>query len=158
MERIETGGVVGTAALLELLTGVPDLVFPDHPVRAGEGWSVSHRVPLGGSVSAVSDQLRRSLAARTAVTVDSVVARANDTLAYLSLRGTLGPEQARTPTIGEYRGGISGTLVWSSGWRGFVSGATRLRVRIVPPGEDGTPQRARELMLETTVRHQIRSD
>ncbi len=89
------------------------------------------------------------------VTVDSLVARANDTLAYLSVRGGFAPRAAQGAG-GASGGDVVGSLVWSTGWSTFVSGAMRIRLRVGLGGSAGAPDEEVGLLLERTVRHQVR--
>jgi hypothetical protein len=98
---------------------------------------------------------RPVLLARGAVVVDSLVGRTRDTLAFLSIDGRIDPEST-TAAEGVrivYGGRVTGTLVWSSGWGGLVSGAVRYEVVADEGGTNGRPSRL--LQIETTVRHAV---
>jgi hypothetical protein len=148
------------ALLLHLLTGVPNLVFPDRWLRAGDTWTAEHTVPLAGVVArARGDHPIDSLVARTVIALDSLVPRTSDTLAFLRFSGGFLPVQAAAGPALSYGGGLAGTLVWSSGWSVFVSGAVRVRVNVHMrfQGPEGGSTEA-VITLETTTRHRVRSE
>lgn len=144
----------GTTTLLELVTGVPDLALPDRPVRAGDRWTDDLAIPVAGLGVAAGASAPQTLHTRALVVVDSLVAREKDTLVYLDVTGSFVSPGDAEPAA-QYTGGVSARLVWSTGWRAFVSGATRVRIRARhTAGEGGTE---RTMVLETTVRQQVRS-
>ena len=156
--EITGGGRHPSAGLLvHLLTGVPGLVLPAGWVESGDRWNAQLEFPLGDVVGGEpTGLLPRTLRAQAAFTVDSVRARANDTLAYLAFTGTY-PAQRVTGADGrraEFAGVLRGTLVWSTGWRSVVSAATRSRVQfgVVQPG---ATEPAGRVTLETTIRQSV---
>lgn len=145
---VASGGPGPAAArLVALVTGLPGLGLPRRPVRAGDRWTSRLEIPVPAMRPGAMIGQERLLVSEAVVSVDSVVARALDTLAYVSLRGTLGP--AATGDRG-YVGAVRGALVWSTGWQAFVSGATRTRIETRPENGQGA------VLLETTVRQQVR--
>jgi hypothetical protein len=91
-----------------------------------------------------------------AVVVDSIVGRARDTLAYLSIGGT-SPRLRRRLDDGHmlaYEGTLAGTLVWSTGYVTFVSAATRLRVSVAVR-VSGSPDPVRRMTIEATMRQAV---
>lgn len=150
-----TGGL-----LLHLLTGVPNLVFPDRWLRPRDSWTAEHTVPLAGIVArARGDEPVDSLIARTVFVLDSLVPRASDTLAFLRFTGTFLPVEASTTSTLSYGGGLAGTLVWSSGWSAFVSGAVRFRLNVhLQSMETAGGSTEAVVTVETTTRHRVRSE
>jgi hypothetical protein len=149
---VAVGGTGAEAArLVGLATGLPGLVLPGDAVRAGDVWESRLELPIPGAEPGAPAGSETLLTAHVAVSVDSVVARSRDTLAFLSVSGVMTP----TPSGGAtYTGGVRGTLVWSSGWQAFVSGATRTRIEVGPWPESADSTAS--LVLETTVRQQVR--
>lgn len=109
--------------------------MPEEPIAPGGTWSypTSFRPPpeLGALLEiSVTD----SLEGTATITLDSVVVRAaNDSLIYLRVDKTLGPMtlpavDAGDSALVEVRGTQAGTLIWSTAWQSFASGATQTRV------------------------------
>lgn len=148
------GGSTGARTLLTLITGVPGLTLPTHPVRAGETWEADLGVePSRGTLPEVTDGTLQ-LRVRALVTVDSLVVRAHDTLAYLRVGGRVVPEQAFAGSaLARVSGALEAQLVWSTGWGEFVSAVThsRLEAQLRGPARRGT------IVVETTIRQQVRS-
>jgi hypothetical protein len=123
--------------LLRGLAGGMELAFPENPVSAGESWSADVVIPLdvpleyGPETGIGAAQLGDSvLVVRTTVTLDSVVPRATDTLGYLRVRGSVLPAEVTTPdeamqSAARVTGRLGGSVVWSTGWNAFVTGAIR---------------------------------
>lgn len=145
-------------SLVYLVTGVPGLILPPRPVRAGDGWEVDMAVPLAAWVMRPwGSDANRPVIARASVQVDSLVARGRDTLVYLNVRGTIGPDAPDPATATVYGGGVTGTLVWSTGWSAFVAAATRVRVHVAGRAADTVGGPRPRITIETTVRQQVRS-
>lgn len=145
-------------ALMHLTTGVPGLTLPEQPVRAGDSWLTEMAMPLSVWVMRPSGaDAEPSLAGRVTVVVDSLVPRGQDTLAYLSVSGVIAPDTPELASASVYGGGVTGTLVWSTGWSAFVSGATRVRVHLGGSRDAGADGPRTQVTVETTLRQQIRS-
>ncbi len=148
-------GRAGAEFLLELATGYRGLTLPDHWLREADGWAVQSpvRAALGDGTSAGAAEL----AVEGFVTVDSVVRRSSDTLAYLSVAGVIAPRVLRAAdgTLQRFSGEARGALVWSTAWRTFVSVATRTRITVDLEGASRTTRPGR-VVLETTVRTSVR--
>lgn len=141
----------GSGMLVHLLTGVPGMELPQGWLREGQYWSSRLEFPLGELVGHAPVQAPSALlAAETDFRLDSLTVRAQDTLAYVRFSGALTPSTLRRPDGSTLRfaGATTGTLVWSTGWRGWVAAAARLQVVIRVP-EQG------RLSLETTVRQTV---
>ncbi len=153
---IRPASLVERGVLDQLIVGIPGFTVPDRPVRPGDQWTVPVTIP--GDAPGPDAELtieRPVLLARSTVTVDSLVARSQDTLAFLSVDGPIEPESATSPDGIRvvYGGQVTGTLVWSSGWRGLVSVAVRYDLVADERGPNGLP--SRRLEIETTVRHAV---
>jgi hypothetical protein len=147
---------LGRDLLLQLLTGAPGLVVPARPVRRGEQWRAELDVGLGDVALGAPASGPERLSVRATVVVDSIVARSHDTLAYLSLRGPVEPRGVSAPggrTL-RYAGGMTGGVVWSTGWGGVVSTAIRFELRIDAPAAPGD-RTTRPVTIETTIRHAV---
>ncbi len=151
VEATAGGDRPGSGMLVHLLTGVPGMELPRAWLRPGDYWEARLEYPLGelvgrapvGAPSAV-------LGAEMVFRLDSLSARAQDTLAYIRFSGPFTPATLRRQdgaTL-QFAGATTGSLVWSSGWRGWVSAAVRLQVIV------RTPEQGR-LSLETTVRQSV---
>jgi hypothetical protein len=144
----DTAWVVGVA------TGVPGLTLPEAAVPIGRGWETDIALPLAEQQAAGPGEIT----GRANLTLDSVAVRSNDSVGYLTVNGTFGPatlsiaDDAGNRTRLDVTGSMRGSLVWSTGWRAFVSGATTARVRLERTGAQGTER----LTLVTTTRHQVR--
>ncbi len=144
-------------ALMHLMTGLPGLILPERPLRVGERWSVDMAMPLSAWVMRPSSAEREPpLRGEATLTVDSVVARTRDTLAYLSVEGTIGPDTPDIATASVYGGGVTGTLVWSTGWHAFVAAATRVRMHVAGPAPPTAGGPRPQVAIETTLRQQVR--
>lgn len=147
------------ATLLELVTGVPGMALPPEPVGVGDEWPLRAELPLSGVVfEGVTGESSPSLSVRATATIDSIVARQHDTLAYLSVVGPVGDPGPVGPH-GDLvdSGGLAARLVWSTGWGGFVSAATRFTLRLRRPAASSADRRERWMVLETTVRQRVSS-
>ncbi len=91
--------------------------------------------------------------------IDSVITRTHDTLAYLAVWGAFAPSTLTLAdgTALEVNGGLTSAVVWSTGWRAYVSAATRIEVHIAEAGGQQAGERAADVVtLETTIREQVR--
>ncbi len=134
--------------------------LPDGLVAAGDSWVETVIDPLVAVVGVdVEPDAARWLAqagamiARSTFTVDSLVDRGVDTLAYLQVSGSFLPTTLTAPVEtaqGHARidGGFGARLIWSTAWHTFVSGTVQRRVRLRV--YVGTPEQEREVHTTTT--------
>lgn len=142
------------ALLQHLVTGFPGLVLPERPVRPSTHWELETELTAAEITDgATPGPATAVLTVRMTVAVDSLVARAEDTLAYLTLRGSIPVTRQRAAdgVVTTYRGDVAGSLVWSSGWNTFVSAATRTSLRADVEG----PGAATGFTVETTLRQAV---
>lgn len=151
--------------LVDILTGVPGLTLPDQPVRIGGAWMVDSELTERVAVSVpreVGDL--PSLTFSTRITLDSTVQRTQDTLGYFTVSGFLRPtaeadvRELQAEGL-EVSSEMTGQLVWSTGWHGFVSGANRVTMEIVKSQSSTAPtieQIEPELVVHVTTRFQVR--
>ncbi|UCF40421.1 MAG: hypothetical protein JSW43_11920 [Gemmatimonadota bacterium] len=151
VEATAGGDRPGSGMLLHLLTGAPGMELPGGWLRQGQYWSSRLEFQLGelvghAPVEAPSALLGMEMDFR----LDSLTARDQDTLAYIRYSGALTPTTLRREdgSTHQFAGATMGTLVWSTGWRGWVAAAVRLQVVV------SVPERGR-LSLETTVRQSV---
>jgi len=126
----------GVTGLLGVLTGIPGLELPEHPVSVGGSWIVR---------SSLSERVRNavprtmvtlpSLEYSTRMTLDSIVLRTHDTLAYMSYSGSIrGATESDIRALSdmgiEMSSSMRGQLVWSTGWRRFVTGVVDVTMEI----------------------------
>ena len=153
------GSLVGVTELLPVLTGVPYLVLPERELRAAESWTGKTEISGIGAGMDRGSALPGILG-RAHLILDSIVARTNDTLGFISVTGVFGPTTlvaAGGTSKLLASGHIMGQLVWSTGWGLFVSGVTQTRLEVSRQTggapEDGIGD---SLTLEKTTRYQVR--
>jgi len=127
-----------------------EFALPEQPVGVGQTWASDVVLPFDDPTGieeepGVSTWLRRvgEMVARSTFTLDSLVDRGADTLAFLRVQGTFLPTTiASAAEAAEGRARISGAfggrMIWSTGWNAFVSGALRTQVHMAT--FVGTPQ------------------
>jgi hypothetical protein len=138
--------------LVQLVTGVRGLVLPERPMRRGMQWRGVAEFPIGAGL----DDSESPVTTRMTFRIDSIVARAHDTLVYIGLGGDAVPRDERRPdgAVLEYRGTVTGSIVWSTGWSGVVSAATRFTVQ----GEirsRGAPEAVGRVHVDRTLRQVV---
>jgi hypothetical protein len=96
------------------------------------------------------------------VVLDSIVARAADTLAYLRMHGALHPPQAERGLetalrVTRLEGSFAGSLVWSTAWSAYVSGATRVIMTVdFLRGPGAGPLQGTRARFDSLYRYQVR--
>jgi len=150
--------------LLDILTGVPDLVLPEQPVRAGGAWMAESELTERAVVS-VPQEIGElpSLTFSVRVTLDSAVQRTQDTLGFFTVSGYMRPtSEADVQNLVDegltMSSEMTGQLVWSTGWQGFVSGVNRVTMEISKSQPSPTPTIERqepELLVRVTTRFQV---
>ena len=150
--------------LVDILTGVPDLTLPEQPVKIGGAWMVDSELSERVTVS-VPREIGElpSLTFSTRITLDSTVQRTQDTLGYFTVSGYMRPtSEADVRNLATEGLAVSsemtGQLVWSTGWHGFVSGANRVTLEIAKSQSSGRPTIERvepELVVRVTTRFQV---
>lgn len=174
--RISDVEAVGedTALLAEIQTmgGLApgfEFVLPEEPIAVGESWTADVVFPLSTSSGlegeeGVAESLPQEaeIIARSTFTLDSLVLRPTDTLAYVRMQGNFLP--TTVTEAGEEAGGalditgaFGGSMIWSTGWDAFVSGAVRTRATM--RFQLGTPEGGGVTMmlsLDASSRFQVR--
>lgn len=149
--------IPGVTGLMRILTGIPRLELPGEPLAEGDGWTSE-------TVASVVPGLRNETAqplveGRVQIVLDSIVARTNDTLGYLSLTGEF-PTATFVDVVGPGRvavsGDVVGNLIWSTGWSAFVSGVSRTRMTVSRAAPGGEEEGVEELRVEATTRCQVK--
>lgn len=140
--------------LQHLATGFSGMVLPDAPVARGTVWPLELAFPAVVATAGVAPgPAATALPVQARVTVDSIVARERDTLAFVTLEGTITPSTVRGAegaTV-RYEGDVGASLVWSTGWGTFVSAASRTVLAVlVDAGGRRSP-----LTIETTIRQAV---
>lgn len=152
------------------LAGGYEIVLPEEPVSPGTTWQGVIYAPVDPAMVPVSElqidpglvEIAR-LAAHVVFTADSVVPRGADTLVVIGLGGPLAPLSLASPaevsagTV-TVTGALSGTLMWSTGWNGFVAGGVRsvTEARLRPPGVEPVPPPSVTVRADVTRRFQLR--
>jgi hypothetical protein len=137
--------------------------LPGHPVSPGALWVVQTSYHLPTQLGDLLDvSVRDSIIANATVRLDSVMPQVRDTLVYLTVRETLGPITLPATDAGaaatvELAGSQAATLVWSTAWNAFVSGASQARVigRLRSVSADGTA-RASQITWNVSTSLQVR--
>ncbi|MDH3366579.1 MAG: hypothetical protein OEO17_01950 [Gemmatimonadota bacterium] len=161
LESVSGGTTAGGQVLGRLRAFASGFEFPlpEGPVAVGESWVGDVIDPLVALVGvdtepAAAGWLAKAgaMIARSTFTVDSIVDREVDTLAYLRVSGSFLPTTLTAPVEtaqGHARidGGFGARLIWSTAWHTFVSGAVQRRVRVRV--YVGTPEDEREVLTMT---------
>ncbi len=175
--RVLDAAVVGadtiSVGLLQALRGSAarfEFAFPEAPVAVGQPWTSDVVLPIEVGAYGLEQEMplppsldqEVGFVARSTFSLDSLVVRATDTLAFLKVQGNLMPttltgveETGHAPM--SVRGAFAGSFIWSTGWNAFVAGAVRTRVtmRAATAGQAaGVPVVA--LRLDLFERLQIR--
>jgi hypothetical protein len=137
--------------------------LPDHPVVPGETWTVTtvYRLPaqLSGLLEIV---IKDSIIAAATVRLDSVASRPADSLMFFTVQETLPPMTLPVVDAGdsgtvELAGAQAASLVWSTGWQAFVSGASQARVvGQLRSGKAGAAPRLARINWAISTRLQVR--
>ncbi|MBI2404163.1 MAG: hypothetical protein HYV20_15790 [Gemmatimonadetes bacterium] len=137
--------------------------LPDRPVSPGDTWTVTTVYRLPAQLGQLLDiAIRDSLIAPATVRLDSVTVRPADSLMYFTVLQTL--PSATLPAVDagdsatvELVGSQAASLVWSTGWNGYVSGASQARLvgRLQSRTAAGTPRMA-EIHWTLSSRLQVR--
>jgi hypothetical protein len=152
---------VGLTDPVGVLTGAPGLSLPLEALSRGDRWMAEMRGSLTGGLSGggtVPDI--PTLSVRSELSLDSLVERRHDTLAYLTLSGQIRPASivrvtGEDPGRFNVSGDLVGNLVWSSGWSLFVSGATRVRVLLERTSENDPAVDMETITVVKTTRFQV---
>lgn len=119
------------------LEALPDWLgvqFPEEAISLGGSWTYPSVFRLPEELGQLLEiGITAPLEGSTSVTLDSIVPRSTDTLMYFTIERALGPLILPAVDAGDSAeiavvGASAGTLIWSSGWQAFVSGASQTRV------------------------------
>jgi hypothetical protein len=136
--------------------------FPEEAVAPAGRWTTRAVARLPRELAALHEvEMPDSLDVIQSVVLDSVAARGTDTLLYLSVQGSIGPSRASGLDAGDtasvwLAGAQAGSLIWSTAWQTFVSGASQTRVRARLRVVSGRGGRDAELLWTVTARIQVR--
>jgi len=159
-------GVVRTG-----LIGGFDIALPAGAVDRGSRWETDIGMPVYGRTMVLSElnlgnqfRIDERLVAHAEFLVDSVVPRNADTLVYINVSAQVIPRtmtSAAEASAGSVSasGALGGSLIWSTGWSTFVSGAMRsiivLRIRYGMPSREDTVVPL-EAHMDGTTQFQLR--
>ena len=120
--------------------GMIEVHLPEQAVAPGQSWSSDIAFPLSTLSRMEAENSDPGLApgdiiSHARFTLDSLVDRGLDTLAYIRLRGVFEPTEESEDSAGvsgtiTTQGSIAGTLVWSTGWSAFVTGGWRTELTL----------------------------
>jgi len=152
---------VGLTDPVGVLTGAPGMLLPAVALSTGVAWSSEIRGSLTGGLSGERGMPEiPTLSITSDLVLDSIVVRSTDTLAYLTLEGQVVPTSivriaGDDPGRFGLSGMVSGSLVWSSGWSLFVSGATRVQIEIRRVSEGESEGGSQTTTVVKTTRYQV---
>lgn len=137
--------------------------LPDRPVSPGDAWTVTTVYRLPAQLGQLLDiAIRDSLITPATVRLDSVTVRPADSLMYFTVQQalpsvTLPAVDAGDSATVELVGSQAASLVWSTGWNAYVSGASQARLvgRLRSTSAAGTPRMA-EITWSLSTRLQVR--
>ncbi|UCG87068.1 MAG: hypothetical protein JSW71_00535 [Gemmatimonadota bacterium] len=147
---------VGVTGLMRILTGLPNLELPGSRLNEGDGWSSKTAASVVPGLR--NETVPPVVDGTVEIVLDSIVARARDTLGFLSVAGQFPPTtfvDAMGPGRVTASGDVVGSLIWSTSWNGFVSGVSKTRMTVVRAAVDGTTGAGEELRVEATTRHHV---
>jgi hypothetical protein len=137
--------------------------LPDHPVVPGETWTVTTVYRLPAQLSGLLEiAIKDSIIAAATVRLDSVASRPADSLMFFTVQETLPPMTLPVVDAGdsgtvELAGAQAASLVWSTGWQAFVSGASQARVvGQLRSGKAGAAPRLARINWAISTRLQVR--
>jgi hypothetical protein len=118
------------------LTGLVDIFLPDEPMTTGRRWTGTVVFPYTAELPGAPPTLIAiTLNGRATSVLDSVVPRPADTLAYVSVQAGLTPVTVDGAYVDSTRsfpvtfwGTVSSSMVWSTGWDAWVTGASAIRM------------------------------
>ncbi len=149
------------ALLVSGAAGLTHLALPGVPLVPGEEWDADFVFPFAMEIPGEEPGIIVAPLTGPGIgTLDSLVLRGSDTLAYLSVRGRFIPTSAQTtfalggsPALAELWGGFAGQFIWSTGWGAFVSVAltTRVNQRLEAPLGSGVEDARITSTLTTRV-------
>ena len=156
------GADSGLVAVLLSEFGGFDFPLPQAATIRRATWTAPLRFPLGAYLSATGKVTSSGLATGSGTaTLDSLVPRGADTLAYITLQGVIGPATLNVTAeggtgSGYFSGQVAAALVWSTGWNAVVSAVSKAVVdgRIGIQRPEGQVNGV--LSLTITGRHQFR--
>jgi hypothetical protein len=143
--------------LPEAAVTVGDTLTSDVVLRVSRPLGFGSETPVAANFSEQPE-----IVARTTLTLDSLSVRDRDTLAFLTIRGLFVATELDTSTEEIYAmvsvtGALGGSLIWSTGWNAFVSGAIRTRTTMTlerdPIEVDDV---AMTLLMDESTRFQVR--
>src|SRR5262245_29697127 len=134
---LNPGSTIDSSYILALQASASgfEATLPDEPVTVGGSWTLGTRFRIGPELGAATGFTTTALLpGRMTVTLDSLVPRGADPLAYLSTEGTLsntimpvkGPAGSGTATLA---GAFAGALLWSTSWSNYVSSAANVNLQ-----------------------------
>lgn len=155
-------GDSGEVVLLAGRFGGFECLLPESQIPVSGHWSSSLRFPLGAYLGATGKVTSSGAAwGSSTLTLDSLVPRGADTLAYFGLTGVLDPTTVPVTAeggkgSGQFTGEFAASIIWSTGWHAVVSavsnGVVQGRIRIERP--EGVVNGV--LSLTISGRHRVR--
>lgn len=165
--RSRAGGA--SLSALRAFAGGFEATLPEEPVGQGAEWIAETVVPLSEPTGLEAEPgvgrwiaRTEAMITRATFSVDSIVDRGSDTLAYIAMRGTFLPATLAPPSELEgnrarVSGAVAGRLIWSTGWHTWVSGALRYTLQLrVLQGTSGEERMAYTVNSEISSQLRVR--
>lgn len=139
-----------------------DAAFPEAPVSVGAAFETGGRMPFTAEVRLDTVRtVRETIFGDLALRLDSLTDRGTDTLLYFSFRGRFAPRTLEAAgeagdVRASFQGTYAGSLIWSTGWDGFVSAVARMIVEAALTGTDAGGRNDATVRWETTISHRVR--
>ncbi len=146
------------------LVGRVSVPLSERPLSVGAARNVTLELPFRApaGLEEVVPLPVLELTGTATVVLDSIVTRTADTLAYLRMHGALLPPQAERGLetalrVTRLEGSFAGSLVWSTAWSAYVSGATRMIMTVdFLRGPSTGPLQGTRARFDTLYRYQVR--
>jgi len=140
------------------------LTLPEVPQRVGASWTADLLYPLNAFAQVGREDgtpSKGELQSRVMAMLDSVIDRSADTLFFITVRGKFMPASFTSSVDGESvsvtaGGSLAGTMVWSSAWSTFVSGATRAVIAMDVRSDISDETDVAHIRFDVTTRSQVR--
>jgi len=143
-------------------TGRPHLALPENPVSVADPWQSELQLPFASEIPGDgAGMVMATLTAPAIGSLDSLVIRGADTLAYLSGHGQFHPSTVTStltvggePASAELWGEFAGKFIWSTAWNAFVS--TAIVARVHQRFEAAVGSGVEDAQVTTTVTTRVR--
>jgi hypothetical protein len=145
------------------VAGAIQVSLPPQPILEGDRWEAQVVYPFTTETPGDSSvTITVTLSGPASATLDSTVVRQSDTLAYVSVNGAFQPSTVQSihpinnaPTNVEFWGSHASSMVWSTGWQTWVSGATTVRIHERIEAPVGTDAKDARVQADLSTRFRL---